>query len=369
MTDLDSAHIIISASLRGGTGFFCAVVNTLLLAALYFRADKTNFIHRLLLYVCVSSLLLLLSSTSQAEAVGCTSAWHHTVCILVGFLNQLTTWVLILVLCWLGSALTLHYWRPNSKTVLSPNRRDVIIWLGIASFSLLIALIPLGTDGYGMDRAWCWLETSKIAERWVLWYGWVILCTLVVLGIILIGICCSERRMATFYESSRGIDVSKQLRNRAVARKIKLLIACAVVYLLYVSVLSALNQLPWINTHVALLSSMAILEPVSILLIPVGLVSLFHEEVRRKSFPEVMDGYYSANILGVGGGGLKKTTVTSLSDGSVSCSNDDSSFVATGCSSDDGKRAAVSCRSPLQDYSEEFSTSLLLTEVDSRSDC
>ena len=275
-TNVKSSDIVILAAVRGGTGFLAAVINTVLLMAIAFRSDHSKSLQRLLIYLTVSSLLVLLTNIFQVESVGCYYPWHELACQLVGFTNQFTSWILMLIILWIACFLASRYWCPNSRSILTP-KIDTVIWLMIILFSLFVAIIPLGTSVYGMNQAWCWIKTSRIPEQWILWYGCMILCAATVILMLSTALWHTKQRMQLYYEYSRGINNCKQQIHKAEARKIKALIFCIIVYLIVVTTMSILNQIPQINTRMAFMVMIGVIQPLSVLTIPIVFVTLLRE--------------------------------------------------------------------------------------------
>lgn len=282
---VEASELVIPSALRAATAFLCAVINTLLLASVCIRLDRTHLLHRLLIYISVSSLLALLANIPQAVSAFCYAPWHPPTCVFVGFANQFTAWLLLLVCVWLMGVLSLRYWCPNHRAVLNA-RRDVVVWFGVILLSILAAVIPVGTAGYGLNQAWCWLQEARHIEQWLLWYSWIIVIPGATLAITTTALCKSEKRLRQYYESSRGINSTNQQSNKAAIKKIKRLTFYLTVYWGLVILVIIFYQIPQVKRTMAFLVTMAILEPLGIVVVPVVFVVNL-QETRRPSAERV----------------------------------------------------------------------------------
>lgn len=310
-TELEASDLVILSALRGATAFLCAVINILLLASVSIRLDKSLFLHRLLVYLSVSSLLALLANIPQAVSAFCYAPWHRLTCVFVGFVNHFTACLFLLVSVWLTSVLSLRYWCPNHRAFLTVGR-DVAVWFGVILLSVLVAVIPVGTEGYGLNQAWCWLQEAKLVEQWLLWHSWVIIIPGATLAITITALCKSDKRLRQYYESSRGINSTNQQRNKAALKKIKILVSYIAVYWGLVILAITFYQIPQVKRTMAFLVTMAILEPLGIVAVPVVFV-VHLQETRRPSAQRVQgasfqhcDGERSSSFQNGGGERGKK---------------------------------------------------------------
>ena len=280
-TDVEESDIIVLSALRGSAAILCAVINTLILASLTVRSDKSRPLHRLVIYVAVSSLLALLANISQTVSLLCFAPWFPPTCTTVSFVNQFTACLLLVLSVWLTGVLVLRYWCPNNRTVLTA-RKDVAIWAGILVFCGLVAAVPLATEGYGLRQAWCWIKDSRIAERWLLWHCWVVITPGASMVVLIAALTHSRQRLEKYYESSRGINSTILLRNKETAKKINALISFIAAYWTIVTAATVLDQVPHVNNTLPFLVVMAILEPLGIVAVPVVFAVHLHE-FRRPS--------------------------------------------------------------------------------------
>ena len=253
----------------------CAVINAVLLMSICFNSDRTKSIHRLLIYISVASQLALLVEIFQVESIGCDFIWHRPACEITGFFTQFAAWVLMLNVLWLVSLISLHYWCPNYRNILTP-KKDILVWVGIIFVSLILSLLPIGTSAYGLNNAYCWIKSSRIAEQWALWYGWMFICGLVIVVMLGLALWYSETRIQVYYESSRAINNSKQEMCRGEAKKIKALIFCILVYLTVTITMVIIYQVLAINRSMPLLILIGITEPMSILAVPLIFLTHLH---------------------------------------------------------------------------------------------
>lgn len=334
-SNLSDGELVLLASLRGSAGFLCAIITAVFLAAIAISSDKSRPTQRLLTYLTFASLLALLASTMQAESAGCSTPWHHIFCEVVGFVSQFSSWILLLVALWLSAVVSFCHWCPNNRVVLTA-KRDAIVWGIVASLSFLFSAIPLATRGYGLKGAWCWIQGSRVVEQWVLWYGWMVggVVTSVIMLVMALG--CSERRLSMYYESSRGINNTKHQVSRAVANRIKILTACIALYLLVIALSLALAHIPQVRDTAGFLVATAILEPLGVIAIPVIFASSLYDLkprlpaiLRNKSHP---------------------IPAPPLDSGSES-----------DCAKEVSKNKGLSGKKKYKDYSEEITSSLLMT--------
>ena len=271
------------ASVRGCSALLCLVINTVLLSTLLAYSDRNSPLHRLLVYISLSSLLLLVANTLQAGSAGCSAPWHALFCESVGFMNQLGSSLMLLVTLWLISLIVLRYWCPNERVILTP-RLDALVWGSLVSLALVGASVPIATDSYGMDWSWCWIKASRQVEQWVLWYAWLLGGLGLSPLLLVAALCYSERRMAMYYESSRGINSCRRQSTREAVRKTKTLVCCMCVYTVLVGVGVGLKQVSQVDRVRVFLMILGVLEPMCILAIPVTFVTQLYES--RQKVPE-----------------------------------------------------------------------------------
>lgn len=281
-TQVEESDLVVLAAIRGSTAFLCSIINVLILISVSIRLDKSQLLYRMVIYLALSSLLAELADAPQVVSVFCYAPWYPATCVFVGFSKQLSSWLLLLVGLWLASVLSLRYWCPNHREALTA-RRDAGIWLGIVLLSVLVAVIPLGTGGYGLNQAQCWIKGSRRIEQWLLWYGWTIIAPVVAMVITTTGLCQSEKRQQQYYEFSRGINCTSQQRSNAAATKLKRVITYIAVYWVFVTLATILHQIPQVKNATPFLVTMAILEPLGVLLTLTVIVVHCHEPIRPRA--------------------------------------------------------------------------------------
>lgn len=354
-TEVEEADIVLLAALRGGAALLCAVVNFLLLTTITVRLNKTSPLHRLLVYLAISSLVMLGANILQVESVFCHSPWYLPACEFAAFMNHFTGWMLMLVCLWLAVVLALHYWCPNDRIVLTP-RKDVVVWCGIVLFSMLVASVPLVTRGYGMNQAWCWLKSAHIAEQWALWYSWVVATPGLVMLILVTAVWQSGKRQERYYESSRGINNTKQQRSKEAVKKMKTIVVCIGVYWAIITLAIVLRQIPQIKRTLTFLVAVAILEPLSIVAIPVVFITHLYDyrrpvasQTAHSVVPHLPQHQQQRRT---------SETLTSASINHSSCNGDESEKTSKSKQRELGKKGYKG-----QHYKEELTSSLLLTET------
>ena len=353
-TEVTEADIVLLAALRGGAALLCAVVNFLLLTTITIRLNKTSPLHRLLVYLAASSLLALWANILQVGSVFCDYPWYFPACEFAAFMNHFTGWILMLVCLWLAIVLALQCWCPNNRIVLPvlTPRKDVVIWCGILLLSMLVASVPLVTHGYGMNQAWCWLKSTSIAEQWLLWYLWVVGTPGVVMVILVIAVRQSGKRRDTYYESSRGINSTKEQKSKEAAKKMKTVIICIGVYWVTITLAIALRQIPQIKSTLPFLIAVAILEPLSIVAIPVVFIIHFYEYRR----PAALQTAHSA--VPHPPHQRRESETSTLTSINHSCNGDEPEKTSKPNQRETGKKEYKG-----HHYREELTSSLLLTET------
>ena len=152
----------------------------------FFKAYK-KFVHRIALYIVVAaffnSLAFILNSLPVENRCGYMVVQSEGFCIATGFLDQYTTWVILLLVCWI----TLHIFmfgvlnrRYNSLKYEVGGVATILI---VSLVSSIIPFIDFGNGTmYGLAGAWCWIRTTGencevftegVVEQFVLWYATV----------------------------------------------------------------------------------------------------------------------------------------------------------------------------------------------------
>ena len=148
-----------------------------------FKAYK-KFVHRLSLYSIMTaffnSMAFILNSLPVANICGYVVIKHETLCVATGFLDQFTTWMILLLVCWIILQLfLLGVLKWNNKS----RKYEIGGLLATLAVSLTLSIIPFINFGngtaYGLAVSWCWIKTvdancseltDGIAEQFT-WYG------------------------------------------------------------------------------------------------------------------------------------------------------------------------------------------------------
>lgn len=145
-----------------------------------------NFLHRLILYLTVASLVYLVAYVAQVAVLlrdAVSPSTLHYVCTTVAFFDQWGAWLQLLFTAWITLYLSCKYWNPQMK--MHQGVQEVSCMVLALVLPTGVALIPAVTHVYGMSRdGWCWLKdrdtecninNKGVIEKWALWYTWVLL--------------------------------------------------------------------------------------------------------------------------------------------------------------------------------------------------
>ena len=167
--------------LGGVTG--CLVI----LMIVCFKAYK-NFVQRLHLYLAIAAICngiaFTLNSLPVENRCGYMFVTNEHFCQASGFLHQYTTWVILLLVCWITlQFFLLGVFKRNYKSC----KYELV---GVATtlvVPLIVSSIPFIDFGngsmYGLAGAWCWIKTTDAdcnkftegeIEQFVLWHGTVV---------------------------------------------------------------------------------------------------------------------------------------------------------------------------------------------------
>ena len=164
----------------------CVTCCLTIVIIILFKAYK-KFVHRLSLYSIVTAFLnsvaFILSSLAIENKCGYIVTKNERLCVVTGFLDEFTAWMILLLVCWIALQIFL-------LGVLKRNYRSRSYEIGglltTVVVSLASAIIPFINFGngttYGLAVAWCWIKTVNascselsdgIAEQFI-WYGAVV---------------------------------------------------------------------------------------------------------------------------------------------------------------------------------------------------
>ena len=157
-----------------------------ILMIVQFKAYK-NFVQRLHLYLAVAAIFNCIAFTLNSLPVenrcGYMFVTNEHFCQASGFLDQYTTWVILLLVCWITlQILLLGVFKRNYKSH-KYELVGVVITLVVPLVVSSIPFIDLGNGSmYGLAGTWCWIKTTDDdcneltegdIEQFVLWYGTV----------------------------------------------------------------------------------------------------------------------------------------------------------------------------------------------------
>ncbi len=182
----------------------CAVVCMVQLIVMCIFMKWRRFMHRILLYFTVATIVYLLVFVAQAIAGSSHEENLMDGCKAAGFFNQLTSWLHLEFTLWMAAYilyLSCHdIFNPNDKTDPRdpPLLMEVIILAVISVVALVMSFIPV-PYAYGLVGGWCWIWQRKMdsdgnceeyipgkVEQWVLWWVWLLLAAVVMAGLLVI---------------------------------------------------------------------------------------------------------------------------------------------------------------------------------------
>ena len=151
-----------------------------------FKAYK-KFVQRLHLYLAIAAIFNCIAFTLNSLPVenkgGYMFVTNEKFCQASGFLDQYTTWVILLLVCWITLQIfLLGVFKRNYKS----RKYELVGVVTTLVAPLIVSSIPFIDFGngsmYGLAGAWCWIKTTNadcnkltegIIEQFVLWYGTV----------------------------------------------------------------------------------------------------------------------------------------------------------------------------------------------------
>ena len=173
------AKIVIQV-LAGVAG--CLVI----LMIFHFKAYK-NFVQRLHLYLAIAAIFnctaFTLNSLPVENRCGHMFVKNEIFCQASGFLDQYSTWLILLLVCWITLQIfMLGVFKRNYKSC----KYELVGVLTTLVVPLVASIIPSINFGngtmYGLAGAWCWIKTTDERcnpytegdiQQFVLWYGTV----------------------------------------------------------------------------------------------------------------------------------------------------------------------------------------------------
>ena len=153
---------------------------------IFFKAYK-KFVHRLALYLAMAAFFncfaFILNSLPVENRCGYMVVKNEAFCVATGFLDQYTTWVILLLVCWITLQLFMLGVLKRNYNSLKYEVGGVATTLIVSLVSSIIPFIDFGNGTmYGLAGAWCWIRTTSencdeftegVVEQFVLWYATV----------------------------------------------------------------------------------------------------------------------------------------------------------------------------------------------------
>ena len=179
--------------------FFCAVA---IIAMVLFRLFNL-LTHRLILYTLVSIFFFSLASVFQFSGLSL-NFWegeHNGLCVLNGFLQEYSIWVMLLSTLMMTLHLTVIVLFPSYYENVAKLEPFYLLfpWL----FPLLVSCIPFVNHNYGVAGSWCWirlynescsLNKEGVVEMYAVWYGELIVGLILNnIALVIIGLTLCKR--------------------------------------------------------------------------------------------------------------------------------------------------------------------------------
>lgn len=210
--------------------------------ALIFLFKKHQFFtQRLVLYLNIIALINAVSVTLHRVDYNGSNSATQGFCAFSGFLDQTTSWGLLIAVCCITVNLLL-----NVVFQRRTERLEKLYFVLIFVFPLTFNWIPFIKQAYGLAGAWCWIRSEEedcrdfmfgTVLRFVLWYVplYVILTILIVIYIIILYKIAKDR-----HKWEGKYDPNSQQRKEQMQKEVRPLIAYPLIYLL-------INVVPLIN--------------------------------------------------------------------------------------------------------------------------
>ena len=140
-----------------------------------------EFVYRLVLYLMIADILESLTNilewlpvhSGKGDVVSVKKGWG-SVCTAVAFVNQITTWMESLVICWIVLymlKLTIRILKTPTDYDQLPNddetqrikcsKAELFGVLFCVFFPFLFNWLPFVWDMYGLSGAWCWIKLTQ----------------------------------------------------------------------------------------------------------------------------------------------------------------------------------------------------------------
>ena len=191
---------ILVSWLQTGLSIVAAVMCILAIALIILLKAYKQFVHRLVLYLCLAALFYAIMTAIQLEPVmqmcGHVVVINPTSCIVTATLNQYSNWTTLILTIWIG--LHIFILAVFNKDYKNSRRYEACIVLTAVIVPIPVCSIPLfhihKVETYGLAGAWCWIRSTDeecheikagVIEQFALWYAPVMLFALVFFLIII----------------------------------------------------------------------------------------------------------------------------------------------------------------------------------------
>ena len=198
------------AGIRAGTAGICAVICLLAIIVICWIMRWKLFLHRILLYFTVATLLYLLAYVAEFA----TLSGSESACITVAFFDQLTSWLHLGFTVWMALYLFYLYchglFNPHGGMELwEPSKRlEAGCFIMIIGVAIVASFIPV-PYAYGITGGWCWIRdrvhggckeyvVGKV-EQFVLWYVWMFVSVVLIASLFCIALILTYK-MARNYK-------------------------------------------------------------------------------------------------------------------------------------------------------------------------
>ena len=185
--ELDNHNYVIVFWIKTVVLILAALTCSLVIGMIIFFKAYKIFVHRLALYLAIAaffnSFAFILNSLPAENRCGYMFVKNEGFCIATGFLDQVTTWVILLLVCWIALHIFMLGVLKRDYNSLKYEVTGVATTLVTSLVSSIIPFIDFGNGTmYGLAGAWCWIRTTSencdvftegVVEQFVLWYATV----------------------------------------------------------------------------------------------------------------------------------------------------------------------------------------------------
>lgn len=232
----DSRSYAVVAAVSAGLAFLSTLLILGVIGIIVLFKKWHYFGQRLILYVCISAVLLNLGIIlHRVDYNNQTSAFYTRFCEFGGYVDQTSNWMLLIAI----SAIIAH----SSLILVDKNteKYEPVYVIAIFVLPLFVTWIPFIKDSYGRAGAWCWIRSEDRGTcdafefgSWLQFSTWFIpLYTIMVVLMILYAII-----LLKLYQMNK--NRTKNQADQVRTKDLLPLIAYPLIYFL-------LNVFPFIN--------------------------------------------------------------------------------------------------------------------------